>query len=143
MPYATAQDLIDRFGEQELIDLTDKGITPQGVINALVLDGAIADADAEIEGYLIGRYALPLATVPGVLTRIACDIARYHLYDDLATEQVRDRYEDARRLLESIASGKVQLGLPGSTGATPVAGSPEVDTGTPDRVFSKDTLEGF
>lgn len=137
--YATQQNLIDRFGEGELIQLTDRHNT--GAIDAVVLDQAIADADAEIEGYLVGRYALPLASVPPVLTLLACDLARYHLYDDHATEQVRTRYEDARRLLESIASGKVQLGLPAGGGAAPVAGSPEVST--PGREFTKDTLRDF
>lgn len=141
MPYATTQDLIDRFGEEELLQLADRD--GDGVIDAAVVERAAADADAEIEGYLVGRYALPLESVPPVLSRIACDMARYHLYDDLATETVRTRYEDARRLLESIAAGKVQLGLPASAGAAPVSGSPEVDSDAPARVFTRDSLEGF
>lgn len=141
MPYATTQDLIDRFGEEEMLQLADRD--GDGAIDAAVVDRAVADADAEIEGYLVGRYALPLASIPPVLARIACDIARYHLYDDLATETVRTRYEDARRLLESIAAGKVQLGLPASAGAATVSGSPEVDSDAPARVFTNDSLEGF
>lgn len=139
MGYATKQNLIDRFGQEELIQLTDRGNT--GAIDDTVLNQALADADAEIEGYLVGRYALPLVSVPPVLTRIACDVARYHLYDDHATEQVRVRYEDVRKLLEGIASGKVQLGLPASAGAAPVAGAPEVSA--PEREFTKDTLRDF
>lgn len=139
MGYATKQNLIDRFGQEELIQLTDRANA--GAIDDTVLNQAIADADAEIEGYLPGRYTLPLASVPPVLTRIACDVARYHLYDDHATEQVRTRYEDARKLLEGIASGKVQLGLPASAGAAPVAGAPAVSA--PAREFTKDTLRDF
>lgn len=139
MTYATQQDLIDRFAQTELIQITDRANI--GVIDATVLGQALADADAEIESYLVGRYALPLASVPPILTRIACDIARYHLYDDRVTEQVRLRYEDVRKLLDSIATGKVQLGLPASAGAAPVAGAPEVSA--PAREFTKDTLADY
>ncbi len=141
MGYATQQDMVDRFEESELISLTDSANT--GTINAVVLGKALADADAEIEGYLVGRYQLPLASVPPVLTRIACDVARYYLYDDHAPEHVRTRYEDARKLLEGIASGRVQLGLPASAGAAPVAGAPEVSASAPERVFTTDTLRDF
>ncbi|WP_241085737.1 gp436 family protein [Candidatus Vondammii sp. HM_W22] len=137
MPYATTQDLIDRFGEEELIQLTDR--TGAGVIDTAVLDRTVADG--EIDGYLSGRYALPLAEVPPVLVRVACDITRYHLYDDVPHSQVRTRYEDARRLLASISTGKVQLGLPTSAGVEPITGSPEVDA--PERIFTGNSLEDF
>ncbi len=139
MPYATTQDLIDRFDEEELIQLTDH--TGAGVIDTAVLDRARTDADGEIDGYLSGRYVLPLAEVPPVLVRVACDITRYHLYDDVPHSQVRTRYEDARRLLASISTGKVQLGLPASAGVEPITGSPEVDA--PERIFTGSSLEDF
>lgn len=133
--------MIDRFAQAELVQLTNPDNPAATTVNATVLGKALADADAEIEGYLVGRYALPLASMPPILTRIACDIARYHLYDDRATEQVRLRYEDVRKLLDSIASGKVQLGLPASAGAAPVAGAPEVSA--PARKFTEDTLADY
>lgn len=139
MPYATTQDLIDRFSEEELIQLTDRDST--GVIDADVLARALADTDGEIDGYLSGRYALPLAEVPPVLVWVASDISRYHLYDDAAPDQVRTRYEDARRYLEKVADGKVQLGLPASSGLVTVTGTPEVDA--PGRIFTGSTLEDF
>lgn len=139
MAYATQQNMIDRFAEEELVQLTDRQDT--GVIDVAVLNLALADADAEIEGYLVGRYQLPLASVPPILAHIACDLARYHLYDDHATDHVRQRYEDARNLLQNIAKGNVQLGLPASAGAAPVAGSPQASA--PIRVFTNETLKDF
>lgn len=139
MGYATKQNLIDRFGGEELIQLTDRANT--GAIDDVVLSQALARADAEIEGYLLGRYSLPLASVPPILANIACDAARYYLYDDHAPDHVRTRYEDVRRLLEGISTGKVQLGLPASAGAAPVAGAPEISA--PAREFTKDTLKDF
>lgn len=110
MAYATADDLIERYGEEELIRLTDR--TGSGVADADTVARALSDADAEIDGYLASRYALPLQSVPNVLVRIACDIARYRLWADRASDEVRRRYEDARRYLESLSRGDVTLGLP-------------------------------
>jgi len=119
MTYATQADLEDRFGVDELTQLTDR--VGAGVPDAAIVARALADADAEIDGYLASRYALPLATVPPMLARIACDIARYRLWEDRASEEVRLRYEDARRMLESIAKGMVSLGLPEASAAPALA----------------------
>lgn len=137
MPYATQQDLIDRFGEDELIQLTDRD--GDGAIDADVMDTALTDADAEIDGYLATKYQLPLATVPGVITQLACDVARYRLYDEHATEQVRNRYKDAVAFLTRLSRGEVSLGL-----ATPPASSSgEVQTTSGDRKFNRTTMKGL
>ena len=104
MTYATQADLETRFGTEELAQRTDR--INGSVIDASVISRALADAEAEIDGYLAKRYQLPLATVPAVLGRIACDLARYYLYDDRVIEVVRKRYEDAVRLLKAMASSK-------------------------------------
>jgi phage gp36-like protein len=119
MPYATQADLETRFGVDELTQLTDR--TGAGVPDAGIVARALSDADAEIDGYLASRYALPLATIPPVLVRIACDIARYRLWEARASEEVRIRYEDARRALESIAKGVISLGLPEANAAPALA----------------------
>jgi phage gp36-like protein len=121
MPYATQADLEARFGVDELIQLTDRAGT--GVPDAAIVARALSDAAAEIDSYLASRYALPLSPVPAVLARIACDIARYRLWEDRASDEVRRRYEDARRLLESIAKGTVSLGLPEANAAPALAGA--------------------
>lgn len=118
MPYLTAADFIDRFGLPELVQLT----TPDPAAadyDPAVFDRAVADADAEIDSYLAARYPLPLAAVPPVLTRIAADITRYRLWNDQASDEVRTRYEDARRLLENLARGTVSLGLPAADAPRP------------------------
>lgn len=109
MSYATQQNMIDRFGQQELAELTDR--TNGAVIDATVLGQALTDADAEINGYLASRYTLPLVSVPPILTKFAADIARYQLYDTRASEQVKARYDDAIKFMKSLASGLVSLGL--------------------------------
>ena len=107
MSYCEEQDLIDRFGEQELIQLTDR--TQSGNIDDDVLNRAIADADAEIDSKLSTRYTLPLISVPAILTSYACDIARYRLYDDQIVDVVTERYKQALNWLKDIAEGKANL----------------------------------
>jgi phage gp36-like protein len=137
MPYATQADLETRFGVDELTQLTDR--VGAGVPDAGIVARALSDADAEIDGYLASRYALPLATVPPVLARIACDIARYRLWEDRASEEVRRRYEDARRALESIAKGVISLGLPEANAAPALA---EARLGNA-RVMTRDGTGGY
>lgn len=138
MTYATQQDLIDRYGETELIQLTDR--TNLGVINVTVLNQALADADAEIDAYLAGRYAMPLASVPLVLKRAACDIARCGLYSDAAPELLVTRRKEAVRLLENIAKGTVNLGLDSAGAAAPAADTVQFVTGG--KVFKRETTSG-
>lgn len=140
MPYAVKQDMVTRFTQPELIQLTDR----EGAADAIddeVLNRALADADAEIDGYLVGRYTLPLATVPRILTGVACDIARYRLYDDRATEHVRQRYEDAVKLLRSVAEGKLTLGLDANNQPTPTTSGAQFTE--PQRTFTRDSLSDY
>lgn len=127
MSYATQQNMIDRFGEQELIELTDHANA--GSINVTVLGQALADADAEINAYLVSRYTLPLASVPPVLVKFAADVARYQLYDTRATEQVKARYDDAIKFLKLLASGAVSLGADADDQPVAVAGGASISSG--------------
>ena len=139
MTYATQQNMIDRFGEQELIELTDHANA--GSINATVLGQALADADAEINAYLTSRYTLPLATVPPVLVKFAADVARYQLYDTRATEMVKARYDDAIKFFKMLVNGSVSLGLdPVNQPVVDVGG---VQVSAPDRVFNDSSLAGY
>ncbi|SDH91923.1 DUF1320 domain-containing protein, partial [Roseospirillum parvum] len=68
--YATQADLEQRFGAQEIADLAYRE-------EGDALGPALADATALIDGYLRGRYALPLSPVPALVTALACDLARF------------------------------------------------------------------
>lgn len=137
MAYATQSDMERRFGADEVLQLADRD--GDSVHDAGVIDGALNDASAEIDAYLAGRYALPLASTPPLITRIACDIARYRLWDDHASEEVRRRYEDARRLLGEIAAGRVTLGLPDAPAVAPGG----VAWSAPAAVFDESGMSGF
>ncbi|MCL9764302.1 gp436 family protein [Neisseria subflava] len=112
MAYATVKDMVARFGELEVIQLTDRN--QDGLIDEDVAAVALADATAEIDAYL-GRFKRPFTDVPPILKRLCCDIARYRLTAAngvLITDEIRNRYKiDVLDLLRAMAKGEVQLGV--------------------------------
>lgn len=126
MPYITLADLTQRFREDEILSLTDTG---GGSIDTDLTDRAIDDASGEIDGYVAaGGYSVPLEPVPNIIKAYACDIARYRLYDESATEQVTKRYEDAIKFLRAVSRGEVLLGIR-TTSPSETAGSVQFSTG--------------
>jgi phage gp36-like protein len=118
MPYANALDLETRFGLEELIQLTDRAFA--GTPDMGVVEAALADASQLIDGYLAGRYTLPLSETPAPIKRACCDISRHYLHGNGAPEDVRRAYDDAVSLLRAVAAGKYRLPIP-STGQEPAA----------------------
>ncbi len=110
MSYATQSDMVSRFGDREVIMMTDRARL--GVIDTSVLSYALDQADAEIDPYLAGHYQLPLTSIPRLLVGFACDIARYRLSAGATndTEEVRTRYLEATKFLTRIANREVSLG---------------------------------
>ena len=109
MNYATANDMVERFGESVMIGLTD--LTHAGVVDTAKAELALEDATAEIDGYL-GRYQLPLNPVPKILRVYACDIARYRLATGMrqTNDDLLSRYEAAISYLKLVAKGVASLG---------------------------------
>lgn len=140
MPYVTQTQMINLFGQQEIIDLTNLGAAkPWSAVNSDRLNAAIDYADGFINSYLSQQFTLPLASVPVVLVGKAADIVRYHLDSRDVREDVRKRYEDAVQWLEMIASGEIGLGVDaGGTVVDPASTNPIYST-TPDPTFSRST----
>ena len=136
MAYATAQDMIDAFGEPELIELTDRA--DLGLIDQTVLGHALNRADGEIDPAIRAAGLTPGVSDP-LLRDIATDIARYYLYDDAPTEPVRERYQEAQRKLKAIARREVRL-APDPDGQG-TAGMP--DYIAPDAVFNQASLKRY
>ncbi len=144
MSYATAQDVINRYPNRDLVQLTNEDPTAM-TVNTAPITQALSDASAEIDGYIEGRFALPLADPPAVLNRLATDIAMYRmqtlrpLHD---IEDARQRYEDAVAMLGKVAAGELTLGLATDGKEPPVAGAVESVQG-PERVFNRGNLKGY
>ncbi len=123
MTYATLAHLTDRFGADMLIALTDRAQPATGAIDAVVVDRALADADAVIDGYIGGRYVLPLAEVPPLLADIARSIAIWKLHTHRPDDKIAEDYKDALRLLRDISDGKITLSVASQTAPATVEGS--------------------
>lgn len=111
--YATETDLKKRFGARQIDELKSmhvqdvaEGEEPKPVDAVQI---ALQDSSEEIDGYIGGRYSLPLANVPSNLNRIACDIARYRLYFEQPTEHVTKLYDDAIAFLKRVQDKKADL----------------------------------
>lgn len=112
MSYCTPGQLINWFGEQELIQRTDREPFV-GVINQPVLDEAIATAGKKIDGYLRSVYPLPLSPeviASSGLPEICGDIVRGILFKGIENEPVRIAYIDAMNWLKDVQAKKVTLG---------------------------------
>lgn len=102
---------------KELADLIDVEMTSPGtpttnaqVLSAIaVIDAAIVAANSKIDGYLCGVYTLPLDQLPDILVLHGVAIARYHLHDVKATEEVRLRHTEAISYLTKVAEGRIKL----------------------------------
>ncbi len=107
--YATEADMVKRFANNiEELKLMHADA-------AASINEALQDAAEEINGYIGGRYPLPLPNVPSNLNRMACDIARYRLYYQQPTEEVRNRYKDAIKFLERVQDEKAHLQIQTAT----------------------------
>ncbi|HSI41768.1 MAG TPA: DUF1320 domain-containing protein [Xanthobacteraceae bacterium] len=143
MSYATQQDLVDRFGSAELIQLTDRTNIPPTTIDTVVVDRSLADADALIDGYVGKVYQLPLSPAPAVLTRYAADIARYFLHGKRAEKDgpIERAHREALAWLKDVSRGLVQLDV----GGAPVeqTGGGAIRATEPNRVFTRDSLRSM
>ena len=142
MAYSTQADILNQVDLDTLVQLTDdEGL---GEIDTVVLARAIADADATIDAYLQGRYSVPLVSTPDKIRQVSADVAIFNLFsrkrDNLMTDTRRDRYKDAIRFLEQVASGAVSLG---ADSPAPTTTANETDIESETRKFTRDKMRGF
>lgn len=112
-----------------------------------IIEAAIADADAEIDGYLAKRYAVPLSRPPKVINKFSKDIAVYNLFSRIGIDENTDqktylnRYNSAINFLKLVAEGKVSIGAEADDPAT--AASTGFSVKSNPRLFSRRQMEGM
>lgn len=121
MSYATIADLQARLGEARLVQLTDLADPPIGLVDEVVAQLALDDAEAEIDGYLVGRYTLPLASPPAALRVHAVTIAHYRLLGSAVDDATAADYRATVAYLTKVAAGTIALIAPAD--APPAAGA--------------------
>jgi len=115
--YSTLTDLTRWIEETELVRLcsSDPAADIDSDEVAEVAAEAIASADSQIDGYLLGRWPalrgyLP---VPAEINRISSLLALYNLYlrRRSVTEQWQAAHDECSARLKAAAEGYVNLGL--------------------------------
>lgn len=116
MPYATADDVINRYKPiQTMIGTNTLDVTTMDIASVYIADG-----ESMVNAYLSTRYVTPLVNEP-LLTSITSDIAIYRLLSDKAPripDFMQKRYENAMALLISIKSGDMVLNASTATMVT-------------------------
>lgn len=167
MTYATATELLTRFDADEIAQRADRGV-PRLVTAEImqaaaagaslaaysddeqasaaaalaVVQRALADADDTINSYVSARYILPLSPVPAVLSRVAGELARYYLYDDAVTDNIKGRHDANIKWLGEVSKGAVSLGADTASGVQPTSSaSAELVSGG--RVWRRSSSRGY
>lgn len=144
MPYATLQDMIDRFGGLELVQRTDRANVPPTTIDEDLVADALEGASSLADGYLGKALKLPLPSTPRVLVDKVCDLARYQLRDESADDRgsVVRNYDAAIGWLKDVAKGIVSLDL-GDGEVPPPAGDGAVRATSAPKTLTHDSLKGY
>jgi len=111
LDYCTIDDIETQTSTPTLIQLTsDDG---QETVNREVASEAILYSSALIDGYLRGRYTLPLNTHFPLLKVLAIDLSIYRLYSrrmrDEMPEFIETAYKNAIATLKDIQKGVITL----------------------------------
>lgn len=153
MGYCTAADVRDMLTDDAAHALTgnDDRMDDAGAREVRILeliDDAIRDAGGEVDGYVAKRYPVPLAPVPGIIAKLAKDIALYNLFARIGIdEDGRDktyltRYNAAIAFLRLVAEGKCDIGTAGITGGR-IAPAKGMTLSSAPRLFSRRSLRGM
>lgn len=140
--YCTIDDIKKQVQESTLIEITDDSLS--GQINTYMVDETILYAETLIDGYLRGRYTLPLQSLPEIVKVIAIDLSIYRLYSrrfhtDMP-DSINDKYKNSIKLLEQIQKGIVSLGIE-TVGTPPELGEYKTNKTYQDRIFTKELLD--
>lgn len=111
-------------------------------------EDAIADACAEIDGYLAKRYSVPFFNVPAAIRKFAKDIAVYNLVSRMGIEEdtrektFLNRYNAAIKFLLEVAKGNISIGTDENGGGGAAAGD-GFRMNSSGRTFSRDSMRGW
>lgn len=137
--YAQPQDLINRFGKDELVEILPSDIPEQ--FNTDLVNIALSDASAYIDSYISQRYKLPLVSTPPILNQITCDIARFYYYNNSVTDEVQSRMDMRINWLNQLAKGEVSLEVTEEDQVSTTGSYTKKSSSN--RLFTQDSLRTF
>ncbi len=144
MDYCTIEDIETHTSTPTLIQLTsDDG---QEEVDRVVAQEAILYSSTLIDGYLRGRYTLPLDTHFPLLRILAIDSSIYRLYTrrmrNEMPEVIENNYKNAIATLRDIQKGVITLQSENDSLETASFNAEEYKTNKDiiDRLFSKERM---
>ena len=144
MDYCTIEDIETHTSTPTLIQLTsDDG---QEEVDRVVAQEAILYSSTLIDGYLRGRYTLPLDTHFPLLRILAIDLSIYRLYTrrmrNEMPEVIENNYKNAIATLRDIQKGVITLQSENDSLETASFNAEEYKTNKDiiDRLFSKERM---
>lgn len=145
MAYATTQDLIDRYGNDEVAIAADHD--DDGEMDTAAVELALDDASAEIDTILSHCYTVPLEDLSGkfaVVKTTCIDIAmeRLRINAHTATEESEKRYKRMIERLYQICPRAAEIAKGGGNSQEGEGRGPAILTGG-GRVFSRDSMKDF
>ncbi|WP_429956213.1 gp436 family protein [Gluconobacter japonicus] len=112
MAYATVQDMMLRYSEAEILEVTTPPGQEYGQIDQAKVQAALNDATDEMDGYLRRRYQTPVPVVPAKMVSVCCALARFNLCESgyvIAGEKVTDAHKGALAWLRGVSAGSIVL----------------------------------
>lgn len=144
MDYCTIEDIETQTSTPTLIQLTsDDG---QEAVDRVVAQEAILYSSTLIDGYLRGRYTLPLDAHFPLLRILAIDLSIHRLYTrrmrDEMPEVIENNYKNAISTLKDIQKGVISLQSENDSLETAGFNAEEYKTNKSiiDRLFSKERM---
>lgn len=107
--YCTVQDIVDDLTEKVVAQLSND--EEPNVVNDEIVSKYISDVTQIIDGYLRGRYELPIINEHSILKKICIDIVKYELYKRRGKvfDNIQNFYKDGIATLEKIQKGMITL----------------------------------
>ena len=142
MDYCTSDDIEIQIGKNSLVQLTNDDNTQQ-TVDSVVVEEALIYSSTLIDGYLRGKYVLPLNTRFPLLRVIAIDICIYRLYSrriytDMP-ETISENHKNAIRTLEQLKKGVITLETSEST-EVKTSGEYRTNKTELDKIFNKKVI---
>lgn len=143
--YCSIKNIETQVSTQTLIQLTSDD--NQNSIDRIVAEESIIYASTVIDGYLRGRYHLPLNTRFPLLKVIAIDIAIFRLYSRRMRteipEVISENYKNAINLLKDIQKGLLSLECEPESNINMASGDYKINKNYKDRIFNRKTMNEY
>jgi len=145
MFYCTLEDIEKQLSTAALIQLTNDS-PEQSEIDNVVCEEAIIYSSSLVDGYLRGKYSLPLNTHFPLLRVVAIDLSIYRLYSRRIQteipEAILENYKNAIKTLEQLKKGVITLETEDST-ELKTDGEYRTNKDALDRLFSKRKMNEY